>query len=119
MARGEILIVEDEFIIAEMMKETLQAAGYGCAHAASLDAALDAVAARSWAGAVLDIKLQHQLVFPVAEALRVRAVPFAFSSGLGDAADLPAHFQDVPVLRKPWGEGDLEDIARAIFGAQD
>jgi DNA-binding response OmpR family regulator len=117
MSDGKILVVEDEFIIAEMIMETLQAAGYGaCSHASTVGEALDAVAGDDLGGALLDIRVSRELVFPVAEALRERAVPFAFSSGYGDAADLPAQFQDVPVLHKPWVDGQLEQVARSVFG---
>jgi DNA-binding response OmpR family regulator len=117
MADGKILIVEDEFIIAEVMMETLEAAGYGaCSHASTVEEALDAVAGDEWGGALLDIRVSRELVFPVAEALRARAVPFAFSSGFGDAADLPAEFHHVPVLHKPWADGQLEQVALSLFG---
>ncbi|WP_434381048.1 hypothetical protein [Melittangium boletus] len=64
-------------------------------------------------GALLDIRLWDGLVYPVAEALRARAIPFVFVSGF-EPEFIPERFQDVPLCMKPL---DLGSIAAALFGA--
>ncbi|EHK71637.1 CheY family response regulator [Pseudomonas psychrotolerans L19] len=57
--------------------------------------------------AMLDINLAGQLVFPVAEILRDRNIPFLFSTGYG-ASGLAAEFAMRPILHKPYSQTDLE-----------
>lgn len=57
-------------------------------------------------GAVLDINLGGDAVYPVAAALRRRKVPFLFASAYGHPA-IPADFDDAPVLQKPYAMQDL------------
>ncbi len=117
MSSPRILIVEDEIIIAEVIRETLEAAGFGpCECVASVSDALGALNAGLWRGALLDIRLRGDLVFPVAEMLKARGLPFAFCSGDGDSASIPAAFAAAPILSKPWRTGELERIAAAVFG---
>ena len=60
--------------------------------------------------ALLDINLNGQQSFPVAQALRERGVPFLFATGYG-ARILPAPYLDTPVLQKPFS---LEELGRAL-----
>ena len=117
MSKRPILVVEDEFIIAELIKESLSNAGYNaCVHASTLAEALDAANDLDLLGALLDINLQGELVFPVAEALQSRKIPFAFSSGLGDTKKAPEQFSGATLLMKPWNDGALEALASDVFG---
>jgi DNA-binding response OmpR family regulator len=113
--RPDILVVEDEFVIAELLCEVLEAEGHGvCLHAPTVAKALEALESGRWRGALLDIRLNGELVFPVAEALRARGVPFVFSSGDGDIG-MPPQFENVPVLQKPWNEQALSEVVRKVF----
>tara|TARA_R100001143_G_scaffold40952_2_gene37266 strand:+ start:3379 stop:3690 length:312 start_codon:yes stop_codon:yes gene_type:complete len=56
---------------------------------------------------VLDVNLAGQLVFPVAEILRDRNIPFLFSTGYG-ASGLQGEFALRPVLHKPFSLNELE-----------
>ena len=51
--------------------------------------------------ALLDVNLHGEAVFPVAEALAKRAIPFVFVTGYG-AGGLPPHFRNRPALTKPY-----------------
>ena len=57
-------------------------------------------------GAVLDINLGGDAVYPVAAALRKRDVPFLFATAYGQPA-IPEDFRDAPVLQKPYAVQDL------------
>jgi CheY-like chemotaxis protein len=120
MPGSRILVVEDEFIIAEVMKDQLESIGFEqCVHAATLDEALQALNEDTWNGAFLDIRLNGALVFPVAERLQISRVPFAFCSGDSDSGAIPTSFSAGPVLPKPWGAGELEQLAKRIFGTSN
>jgi CheY-like chemotaxis protein len=110
LAGLRLLVVEDEAMVAMMVEDMLADLGCtvvevagtvakGLALASSEDAALD--------GALLDINVGGEKVFPVAEALAARRVPFVFATGYG-AAGLEARFAGVPVLAKPFQRTALE-----------
>jgi hypothetical protein len=62
--------------------------------------------------AILDINLQGDLVFPVAEELSRRGIPFVFASGYDDTI-IPPRFAEVPLLEKTV---DIGKIASVLFG---
>jgi CheY-like chemotaxis protein len=96
-----VLVVEDDGLVAMMLEDLLEE--LGCQLAASLASVREALAWIEAGGAVdaalLDVNLGGEPVFPVAEALRARGVPFAFTTGYGDTDD--ARFGGAVVLGKP------------------
>jgi CheY-like chemotaxis protein len=50
--------------------------------------------------AILDINLQGEMVYPVADELRARRIPFVFATGY-DAWSIPHAYKDVPRTEKP------------------
>jgi CheY-like chemotaxis protein len=61
--------------------------------------------------ALLDVNLDGQLVFPVAQILRTRGVPFVFSTGYG-RADLLEGFKEYQVLNKPFA---VEELRQTLY----
>jgi CheY-like chemotaxis protein len=108
MTSSKVMIVEDEALVAMMVEDML--GDLGCEVAGSFGAVDDALAFLGGGGprpdgAVLDINIGGEMVFPVAEALRERGVPFVFATGYGD---LPRKgFESVEVLAKPINVGAL------------
>ncbi len=102
-----VLIVEDEMVLALMLEGILQEAGYRVVKAARLLAALELVGAERIDAAILDINLAGTPVFPVADALRLRGIPFLFVSGYGDDG-LPVEYRDCVMLQKPYGVERLQ-----------
>lgn len=103
-----VLVVEDEGAVALMIEEMLQ--DLGCEIAASVGRLADAckMAATAEADlALLDVNLGGQLVFPAAEILRERQIPFVFSTGYGRSG-LPPEFRDQPVIGKPFSRRELQ-----------
>ena len=101
----QILVVEDEFLIAMELDITLRRAGYQVlGPLSSVSAALGLLRAERPDAAVLDVNLAGEWITPVAEVLRAMSVPFILASGYG-AADLHA----VPVL---WGAVNIGKPAR-------
>ena len=103
MSEGRnILVVEDEPLIAMMLEDFLETLGHRI-HA-SCDNLSDALAACENGGfdlAILDVNLKGELVWPVAEALHSRGVPFVIASG-GHVEPPPALFAEAPLLEKPY-----------------
>ena len=110
-----VLIVEDEFLVALLVEEDLRAVGFSILGPfSSLAPALAAAGRERFDVAVLDINLGGEMVFPLADALAARGVPFIFLSGYG-AADLPARFKAAPRLAKPHDPTALiKEIERVV-----
>lgn len=108
LAGHRILVVEDDMLIAVLIEEVLQE--LGCVvvgPVGKLDAALHLAGSEALDAAILDVNIRGGLVFPVAERLRARGIPFAFASGYGDWA-LPEALQNQPRLTKPFTAHELE-----------
>jgi CheY-like chemotaxis protein len=67
--------------------------------------------------AVLDVNLQGRLVYPLAETLRRRGVPFVFSTGY-EVVDPEGRFPDAPVMRKPVSAGRLSGMLSELITAR-
>jgi CheY-like chemotaxis protein len=107
-----ILIAEDNLFAALELEQTLLA--FGCqpvGPVARLDQAMSLASQEDLDGALLDVELQGQLVFAVAEELERRHIPMIFASGYGTDDVFPAAFVHHPRLSKPFGE---EDVRRAL-----
>jgi len=120
--RGElrglrILVVEDNFLVAENLREFLSARGCDViGPAPRVEVALSLLAANGRVDrAMLDINLGSEDCFPVAAALRERAVPFLFLTGYDQGMQIPAEFSHTPRLSKPVAENDLIVAAREAF----
>jgi len=106
-----VLVVEDNFLIAEMISDLLRECG--CAvigPAPSLKAALELVNKERPEAALLDINLSGTLSYPLASALEGCGIPFIFLSGSHDGPMLPPEFRAVRKLPKPFDRKDIEDI---------
>ena len=66
--------------------------------------------------AILDIDLHGEDVFPLAERLRARGVPFLFHTGHGDRAAIARHFEGVPLCTKPVLTERLLDAVKGLLG---
>ncbi|HEV2603488.1 MAG TPA: response regulator [Microvirga sp.] len=103
-----VLVVEDEAAISLLLEDMLL--DFGCeviGPAARLAAALDAVERETVDLAILDVNVAGEPIYPVAEALAQRQIPFVFSTGYGSAGIKDA-YRDRPVLQKPFAQHDLK-----------
>ena len=111
-----ILVVEDNFLVAEDLRGLLTKSGCDVVGPAPhVEQGLNLVAAGGLDGAVLDINLGEENCFPIAAALRARSVPFLFLTGYDDQALVPAEYHQAPRLSKPVDEARLVSVAREIF----
>jgi CheY-like chemotaxis protein len=83
-----VLVAEDEYLLAKKIVSEFAKLGVETIGPAStVEQALDLVEHGGHLdGAVLDIRLRDSMVFPVAEALRARGVPFIFTTGYNEEA---------------------------------
>ena len=97
-----ILIVEDEPLIAMMLEDFLDSLGHTVtAICEAVGEGLKAVENGGFDVAILDVNLKGQSVWPIAQALRERDIPFVLASG-GHVEEPPAEFAKVPLIEKPY-----------------
>lgn len=105
------LIVEDESLVAMSIEDALAELGLGVVGPFSRVAkALPSAREAALAGALLDVNVAGEPVYPVAEILAGRGVPIVFLTGYGSAG-LRADFRDRPTITKPFTP---EQIAAAV-----
>ncbi|WP_144630811.1 response regulator [Bordetella genomosp. 13] len=116
-----ILIVEDEYMIAEYLQSELEDAGAVLAGMfGRLDEALEWIQQeRPVDAAILDVNLGGQQVFPLADKLMARGVPFVFATGY-DASSIPPRFERVARCEKPYNTAAmLRAISRSLAPPPD
>lgn len=109
----QILLVEDEMLLAIVLEEMVVEAGYTARKAARLSRAMELVCSEPFAAAVLDVNIAGEPVFPLAMLLRERGVPFCFATGYG-LAGLASEFRDCPVLQKPYGAVEFKRVLQSL-----
>lgn len=111
LAGKRILVVEDDYLIATDLARTLQAAGASVVGPApSVDKALALIDAEMVDAAILDVNLNGDKSFPIAEVLHARGIPFLFATGY-DCDDIPEAWNGHPCVMKPM---PLEAIAQLV-----
>ena len=97
-----VLIVEDDILLGMAIGLCVQDAGYEVAGLArSVEAALETLSHETVDAALLDVNLQGELVFPVANALAERGVPFVFVTA-HPPLDIPEKYRHHPLVPKPY-----------------
>jgi two-component SAPR family response regulator len=111
VSRPRVILVEDEGLVAMAMEDILTDLGFDVVAAFG-----ELAPALRWLGgqvtppdgALLDVNLGGEMVFPLAEALQERGVPFIFATGYGVLAD--KRFPEAPLLHKPVDETKLATV---------
>lgn len=112
-AGRRILVTEDEFLFADDISSSLARLGVRTiGPAATVGRALHLIDHSDKVdGAILDINLRGDMVFPIADALKGRDIPFLFATGYDESVIPPRH-RDVPVWKKPI---DTDEIVQALL----
>lgn len=106
-----ILVVEDEFLIRMLLEDMLVDLGYELAGVAGrVDEALALAKTRDFDLAILDVNLDGRDVYPVADLISQRGLPFMFVTGYGGRG-LPDSYRDRPTLQKPF---QLDELKRML-----
>jgi DNA-binding response OmpR family regulator len=109
-----VLVVEDDMLIAMLIEETLQ--DLGCivvGPAGKLSVALQLASEEALDVAILDVNIRGGHVYPVADQLIARGIPFVLASGYGDWA-LPTSLRNQPRLTKPFAGQDLAERVKLL-----
>ena len=111
-----VLVVEDEFFLADDLAQAV--AQLGAEVIGPVPTRKEALALLAAAGridlAVLDINLEDEAVFPIADALAEQGVPFLFATGY-DQTSIPARYQHVPRWEKPFDPQSLAQVLPAFM----
>ena len=110
-----ILVVEDWWVVAEELRarlERLKCVVVG--PVPSLQKGVLLAENEELDGAILDVDLNGHRVYPIADVLLRRGIPFIFATGF-DSPHVSSHYKDIPQLRKPYSFEELEAAVRAAF----
>lgn len=112
-----VLVVEDEYLLADELCETLADEGATViGPAPRVDAALELLNRGPRPSlAVLDVNLQGRMVWPVADVLLARGIPFVFLTGY-DPEAFPRAYTHVPRAGKPVQLQELLPLIRSALG---
>ena len=112
-----ILIVEDRYLIASELADKVRRLGARVlGPSPSVANATEILAEDTVEAALLDIDLEGELVYPLAELLDARGVPFVFVTGFDDET-LPPPWRGRPSLTKPININELRRELIAVFQA--
>lgn len=115
-AGRRVLVVEDEFLVSLTTVDFLESLGCEVVGpAARLAVAVQLAQSESLDAAVLDINIAGDMVWPVAEELRRRDVPFIFLSAHPRLDEFPILFTATPRLEKPLEQNRLLRLLCAIW----
>ena len=121
LAGGSVMLVEDEAIVALAVNDSLTDLGYSVIGPFSrVSDACRALQDNQVDAAILDVNLDGELVYSLAELLTARKIPFVFATGYG-VESIESRFEHIPVLQKPIEKDTLirvfvrSDVAQNSF----
>jgi CheY-like chemotaxis protein len=111
-----ILVVEDEYLIADDIRMALEEAGAEVlGPVASVKDAEELILSRPVIdAALLDVNVRGEQIFAVADRLAELGVPFVFATGY-DQASIPDRYSDRPCLEKPIKARQIANILRPLL----
>jgi DNA-binding response OmpR family regulator len=116
LAGLRVMVVEDELLIAMLIEDTLL--DQGCVIVGPYTSVNEAALAAQNAAvdlALLDVNLRGEKIYPVAEILSARGIPFLLLSGYGGDA-VPADRPDWQAVSKPFVVTELVAKVAALLG---
>lgn len=103
----KVLVVEDEIMVAWLLEDLLADLGYAIVGpAARVNQALTMIETEAIDVAVLDVNLNGEMSYPIADALAARGVPFVFVTGYDKDRILDV-YRRCPILQKPFHRSEL------------
>jgi CheY-like chemotaxis protein len=115
LVNARILVVEDEMLVAALLEDRLAALGCRVIGPATAVAdALELLKTEEVDAAVLDVNIGGEKVFPVADALAARNIPFLFATAYGAGGVVEPHNRR-DVLDKPYQARALEHALRSAL----
>lgn len=115
--RRRVLVIEDELMVAMGLEMVLAEAGcVVVGPVGRFDTALAAAKSEDVDLALLDVNIRGDAIYPVADILTERGIPFAFLTGYGRET-LPARHADKRILSKPFQAAALLAAVQAMSPA--
>lgn len=112
---GDVLVLEDNLIIALEAQRIVERLGAERGHLASaVGQALDMINGRDFTFALLDVNLGGETSLAVARRLSERGVPFIFATGYGDSMEMTQAFA-APTVQKPYALDCLRAAVHAVL----
>ncbi len=112
---ARILVVEDEYLIRMLLEDMLLELGYELAGAVGTIAEASELAAQAeFSLAILDVNLEGQEIYPVADILAKRGLPFVFVTGYGEGS-LAEPYRGRPALQKPFQAEQLKSTLAGLL----
>lgn len=119
LAGLSVLLVEDEYLIALDAEQILKELGVAKVEIiATLDAAEKRAKEAEFDVAVLDVNLNGEFSFPIADTIGKRGIPVVFASGYELRSRPPMDMEDVVCVTKPY-TGERLKAALLTALAQD
>lgn len=101
-ATRKILVIEDDYLMAEAVCDLVRDCGYSVAgKVGRVESGLRFVKENEIDGAVVDINLHGDESFPICDLLDQRDIPFFFLSGYDSRIHLPPRYSSAVMLPKP------------------
>lgn len=111
-----LLIVEDSFLVLLTVEGMCEDLGWQVVGPATrLDEALILARSADFDAALLDINLDGEMSWEVADVLTARGIPFTFSTGYDHATILPPHLLNADVIAKPYRVDELAQRVRHLI----
>jgi DNA-binding response OmpR family regulator len=111
---ARVLIVEDEYYIADDLRRTLNAAGAKVVGPVSTIAkATDAIDLGDFDCAVIDLNLHGESALPIADRLVSEGRSFAIATGYGSSV-VPDRLREVPRIEKPFDPRALLEVVKRL-----
>ena len=115
-AGGKVLVVEDNYLLAEVICDfitecELQPVG----PASGLESGLAMAREGTFDAALLDLNLGGRFCFPICAVLKDRGLSFAFLTGYSQLAVVPPQFRTAPVVCKPFEPEEMKAVLTMIL----
>jgi CheY-like chemotaxis protein len=119
LAAPRVLVVEDEATVAMLIEDMVCELDYEVAAVVSrVEDAMRMLDGDSFDLAILDVHLNGKTIFPFADELDRREIPYLFATAYGARA-IPAEFSSHRVLRKPFGPVELRSALMSVASTPD
>ncbi len=116
VAGSKILVVEDNYLLAEVVSNFVIDCGLEPVGPASrLETGLAYAREAPLDGAILDINLDGELCFPICAMLAERNIPFTFLTGYSELSIMPPAYRSVPVVAKPFDPEILRGVIEGML----
>ena len=108
-----LLVVEDQMLTATELEETLFERGACSVElAGTVEKALDCLDRKPPDAAILDVDLGDDTSFQIADELSQRSIPFVFAASDAERALIPAKFQEIAIVSKPYSPDQVSDLLK-------